>query len=96
MSKIEWPKAYSEGIVKNDLNLFVEAMKNEYLKHYPNQGDSWKTCEVEWLNTLASRSMLEFFEDKNLENPDHLLDVANFCAFLWLRLRKTRDNKEVG
>jgi len=78
-----WPSA------EKDIGEFWRAQQEEYMKHYLKQGDSWKTCEVQWLVNLAERAMVEFFDDTDngiIENPSHLLDIANFCAFLYLRL----------
>ena len=74
----EWPSA------EKDIGSFIDGMKNEYMRHYPKQGDSWKTCEIDHLDNLLTKSMEDFFEDENIENLDHLLDIANFCAFLWI------------
>lgn len=82
----EWPSA------EKDIGVFIDGMKNEYMKHYPKQGDSWKTCEIDWLNKLLVKSMKEY--SQGLENVDHLLDIANFCAFLWIRTKESRECNE--
>ena len=77
-----WPSA------EKDIGEFWEAQKKEYMRHYPKNGDSWKTCDLQWLIDLTERAMLAFFDDTDndvVDNPEHLIDIANFCAFLWYR-----------
>lgn len=53
---------------------------------------------------LTEDAMLRFFDDTDngiIENPSHLLDIANFCAFLYLRCyptspTKVKEEKEDG
>ena len=90
--------------VFNDFIPFLEAMEEEYLRHYPEKGESWKT-EKFWVPTgrsafdddhmghwettdsLLKRKIRDvgykFF--KSYE-PDELVDLANLCAMLWIRL----------
>ena len=66
-----------------ELQPFFNEMVNELVRHYPKNGDSWKTCDIKWLKTLLDGSMCRWFDAP--ENVSHLLDVANFCAFYYLR-----------
>ena len=94
MDQLRWPISYDPEIVKNDLNEFIEAQKKEYLRHYPQNGDSWKTCDIDWLEELATKAIWEIVTPENIlyeTNPDHLLDIANFLAFIWIRY-KSIDN----
>jgi len=78
---------------ENDLNPFLEAMKKEYLRHYPKNGDSWKHCTIEHLEKCLVRSIdqIKWYTVLTYEeNPDHLIDIANFLAFLWLRTKEAR------
>ena len=96
MSKIQWAVPYDSDEVKKDLDEFTEAMKQEYLRHYPNQGDSWKKCDIEWLEKCATNAIWEIVTPEYIlfeTNPDHLLDIANFLAFIWIRY-KSINNQE--
>jgi len=67
---------------------FVEAMKAEYLRHYPEKGDSWKTMPIEQLKDLALKAIWEIItpEDILVElNPGQLVDFGLFCGMLWRR-----------
>jgi len=81
---------------KEDLAQFIEALIAEYDKHYylNKQGDSWKYCDLEWLEELATKAIWEIVTPENIlfeTNPDHLLDIANFLAFLWIRYQTSQD-----
>ncbi len=85
------PEGYYTNIKgANDLTRFLDAMESEYMRHYPKQGDSWKTASISHLNNLLLKSMNEALANGVLGNPDHLLDIANFSAFLWMRLEELR------
>jgi len=74
-----------------DFEPIFQDMAKEMAKHHPENGDSWKTCEPDWLAYLARKSMREFIADEALENPSHVVDILNFCAMFWSRL-----NGELG
>ena len=87
------PRDYSfHSPGKEDLNPFIEAMIMEYDKHYYHrkQADSWKKCDIEWLEKCATNAIWEIVTPEYIlfeTNPDHLLDIANFLAFLWIRYK---------
>ena len=62
---------------------FIEAMREEYLRHYPEKGDSWKTCDIQYLWKVLDRATQR--QDYRVNSIDHLIDIANICAMLWLR-----------
>lgn len=74
-----------------DLLPFYDEMITEYIKHYPEKTDTWKKCDIEFLLKLFQSLSLDFMDDTDnlpLENPDELIDIANICAFIWLRINK--------
>lgn len=95
---IVWHDETTESKVAADLLPFFEAMIKEVTRHYPKQGDSWKTCDIKWLETLAVKSIEQIYHSggiftgklKYKNNPDHLIDIADFLAFIWIR-RSTQD-----
>jgi len=64
---------------------FFNEMINELIRHYPENGDSWKTCDRVHLERLLLKSMSCMTHEYIEYNPSHLLDIANFCAFCYLR-----------
>lgn len=82
-----------------DLMLFVKAMEAEYLRHYPQKGESWKQ-DGKFLDPRSSKAYPQYFnQDQYLRNamfnclqkysrkhdPSELVDIANLCAMLWMR-----------
>lgn len=72
----------SDSII-NDMQLFdsfrVEMFK-EYLRHYDDKGDSWKDCDEFDLLQLLRESISSY---SIISNPNHFIDIANFCLFLY-------------
>ena len=66
-----------------DFQSFFNDMITEMYRHYSNNGDSWKTCDIGWIKTLMIDSMEEYLD--NPENVNHLIDVANFIAMYHIR-----------
>ena len=71
--------------LETEFQPFFNEMVNELIRHYPENGDSWKTCDIDWLAYLARSSMRKFIDDVEGKNPSHVVDVANFCAFYYIR-----------
>jgi hypothetical protein len=79
---------------------FLEAMKAEYLRHYPEKGDSWKE-ERKYRHFGSSdayptyygtdgylrRLLSNCFRNyaKASSDPSELVDIALLCGMLWLR-----------
>jgi len=91
--------------VYGEFTPFLEAMKAEYLRHYPEKGDSWKEDKhyrdprssdayPQYLNQdQYLRGLLSncFRKYRKSHDPSELLDIANLCGMLWLR---TSEKKE--
>lgn len=73
-------KAVSKYAFQN----FHSEMLKEYDRHYPDKGNSWMTCDVKLLKDVLIDHMMDWVENEN--RPDHLIDVANLCDFVWYRL----------
>jgi fructosamine-3-kinase len=72
----------------DDLELFDRfntEMYKEYIRHYPKNGDSWKTTNEYYLLNLLRQSIQTntFYELEN--NPSHFIDIANFALFCYYR-----------
>jgi hypothetical protein len=82
----------------DDLELFDRfntEMYKEYMRHYPKNGDSWKTCIKPYLLNLLDQS-IEKHTTKELEaNPSHFIDIANFALFCYYRFSELASNKEI-
>lgn len=53
-------------------------------KHQKMKGDSWKTCDIEFLEDKLSEEMTEYVFSK-CEDKAELIDIANVAMMLWLR-----------
>ena len=53
-------------------------------KHQKNKGDSWKTCDIEFLEDKLQEEMAEYTRS-NCEDKAELIDIANIAMMLWLR-----------
>jgi len=69
--------------LEQEFQPFFNEMINELIRHYPKNGDSWKACNMKDMKWLLNTSMDDWFG--NTKNVSHLVDVANFCAFYYLR-----------
>ena len=72
--------------MREDLEEFVEEMEKVLSKHDKEKGDSWKTCDKEFLENKLKE---EFREWKNTAVPLNkgveVIDIANICMMLWHR-----------
>jgi len=71
--------------LEHEFQPFFNEMVNELIRHYPKNGDSWKTCDIRHLEMMLLKSMSCMTHEYIEYNPSHLLDIANFCAFCYLR-----------
>jgi len=88
--------------MSEDLKPFMDAMQAEYMRHYPKKGDSWREAgfspsgEIyDWIDTedyLWDRIqyLVNNYDPANL---DELVDIANLCAMLWLRISEQSPKK---
>jgi len=94
-SIVEKPKLVLPEGVPSEFIDFVSAMAKEYNKHRVEKGDLWKTTGTEqlWVNLywdMHSKRVVNF--QTAIQNPTHLLDIANFSWFLWYRLKEEEKN----
>ena len=66
--------------VFNDFIPFLEAMEAEYLRHYPEKGDSWMTCELGYLKSTLREVFWKYFRNHN--NANELVDLAILSAMI--------------
>jgi len=72
---------------------FFSAMFNEYDRHKPEKGESWKTMPLSELEELVEKHLEEASETTwlSLEQVDYterkalLVDIANLCGMAYLR-----------
>ena len=60
---------------------FIEMVK-EYIRHYPEKGDSWKIMSVSELETSLDVAYRDYKEN---HNKSQLVDIANFCLFIFTK-----------
>lgn len=72
--------------MREDLEKFALEMEKILLKHDKKKGDSWKTCDIKYLENKLEE---EFREWKNTSVPLNkgveVIDIANICMMLWHR-----------
>jgi len=68
--------------MKNEMYLFVTAMENTLEKHQKKKGDSWKDCDIEF---LENKLVEEYNEWKDSKDKHELVDIANICMMLYNR-----------
>lgn len=70
---------------------FASSLKRMYEKHFPRKGDSWKDCDIEFLNNKLLEEMAEV-ETSGGWIPirmNELVDLSLVAAMVW-----ARDNTE--
>jgi len=88
-----------ERELDNEFGFFYGKMIDEMNRHVASKGDSWRTMPLEKLEDLAVKAIWEVLTPENLcyeTNPDQLIDIANYCAMLWLRLNQEADKNEIS
>ena len=73
----------------SDNNLFVifkKLMRKEYLRHYPTHQDEWKEWEIDNFISFVSNTLQSVSDSELRINPNHLIDIANYCLLLHARL----------
>jgi len=68
---------------------FYKAMVDEYERHVPVKGDSWRHCNIFYLTDQLNKIGKKYFA--NTANDNELVDMANMEAMIWLRLNDTYD-----
>lgn len=68
------------------LKLFNIAMKVELYKNENEKGNSWCSCDLQFLLDKLDEEIKEFKdESKPLAKAEELVDVANMCMMLYHR-----------
>ena len=67
---------------------FTKAMMDEMERHYPEKGDSYHECSVEWLEQTLKEVVDKYFRlDWDYPRKEsQAVDIANVCAMLYFRL----------
>ena len=66
--------------IRPELQLFIKAMETKLSELDEKKGDTWKTSTDDYLWNRLLDEMEEYNESKD---PEELVDIANFVAFLW-------------
>jgi len=80
---------------------FFDAMIEEMQFHYDCKGDSWKDGGFyddaeryvdmdDWLRKCLRKEVMEYHKSRN---PCELIDIANFCAMMYLRGSASKEIK---
>lgn len=66
---------------------FATQLQIKYIAHHPRKGDSWKDCDMEFLNNKLLEEMAEVENsgDFILSRMDELIDMALMAAMCWAR-----------
>lgn len=90
--------------MSEDLKPFFEAMQAEYMRHYPEKGDSWRDVGFSPSGRIDDWIDMDdhLFREINrvahryltYHNPDELVDLSNLCAMLWIRTCKETITEE--
>lgn len=78
-----------EQVDTDFIDEFATTLKRVYKKHFPRKGDSWKDCDIEFLNNKLLEEMTEV-ETSGGWLPirmDELVDLALVTAMIWARDR---------
>lgn len=65
---------------------FVKKMKLTLDKHQEEKGDSWVTCDLEYLEKGLMDEIGEYeLAERPLHKAEELVDIANICMMLFHR-----------
>lgn len=67
---------------------FYKAMMTEMERHYPEKGDSYHECDVEYMEMILSDAVEAYWRLGNdyPRKTSQVVDIANLCAMLYQRL----------
>ena len=65
-----------------DVWMFAMSMQATMRKHQKKKGDSWKDCDIVYLENKLVEEIEEYQKDYE---PHELVDIANMCMMLWNR-----------
>lgn len=84
---------------------FAEAMEKVMSRNDKEKGDSWKTCDMDFLVNKLKEEIREWEEDNDYNeryglspaDMEELVDIANVCMMLFQRIKeKITTKKESG
>lgn len=68
------------------LHSFVEAMKLKLDLNQEKKGDSWTTCEIDFLENKLLEEIKEYLDEpRHGKKSQELGDIANVCMMLYHR-----------
>lgn len=73
--------------MEEEVKIFVEKMKEKYNDKVQQYGDSWKYCEIEFLDNRLTGEFVEYVKSGN---PKELLDIANVCWMIYARKKEPK------
>ena len=68
--------------MRPEIELFAQAMENTMKKHDKKKGDSWKTCDILFLEDKLIKEVEEYLDSRDKKE---LVDIANMCMMLYNR-----------
>lgn len=74
--------------VRDSIREFAIEMEAVMSKHDDRKGNSWKGCEIEYLETKLKTEFEEWKEEmmgRTDKRGDEVIDIANMCMMLWHR-----------
>ncbi|MHA1807002.1 MAG: hypothetical protein ACTSX2_05460 [Candidatus Thorarchaeota archaeon] len=75
------------------LNNFMQEMKSKMRSKDAEYGDSWKICDIDFLRGRLNDEHIEWLDIKgDAGEAEELVDIANLCMMLWIRLRMERSS----
>ena len=78
----------SERLYEIQFPYFIKQMYKEMDRHYPEKGDSYHECSVEFMEGLL-KNVVEAYFKLDWDYPrktSQCVDIANICAMLYQRL----------
>lgn len=74
-----------DKLPRKEVMFFAFEMERVLKLHDKNKGDSWKTCDVMYLDNRLKQEYREWDLTPKCDNKE-LVDVANMCMMIWNRL----------
>jgi len=75
-----------EDKIIEDFKPFFNEMVNEIVRHYPKKGDTWKICDIDYLEEITELHMHKYAVDgHNHIKDDDLIDISVLCGMLFMR-----------
>lgn len=71
--------------MRDEIKTFAEQMEWVMSENDISKGDSWKTCDLKFLEEKLKEEITEYFEDGITHE---LIDIANMAMMLWNRKKE--------